>query len=125
MATSNGPGENEPGRYDAKHPEDDLERRKRELEAKIAARRPVQKPDEDGPRTGGMAGLGYALRLSSEFVAGVVVGAVIGWIIDRLAGTTPWGMIVFLLLGFCAGVLNTMRSAGLVAEHRIRKPGDE
>jgi ATP synthase protein I len=40
------------------------------------------------------------LKLSSEFIAGVAVGAGLGWVIDRLAGTSPWGLIVFLLLGF-------------------------
>jgi ATP synthase protein I len=60
---------------------------------------------------------GYAkgFRLSSELVAGVVVGAGIGWLIDRWLGISPWGLIIFLLLGFAAGVLNVMRSAGLVA----------
>jgi len=64
-----------------------------------------------------MGGMAYALRLSSEFIAGIVVGAAIGWLIDRWAGTSPWGLIVFLLLGFGAGVLNVLRSAGKVAEH--------
>ena len=60
---------------------------------------------------------GYAkgFRLSSELVAGVVVGAGIGWLIDRWFAISPWGLIVFLLLGFAAGVLNVMRSAGLIA----------
>ena len=53
--------------------------------------------------------------LSSELVAGVVVGAVIGWGFDRLLSTSPWGLIVFLLLGFTAGVINVMRSAGVAA----------
>jgi len=59
---------------------------------------------------------GYArgFRLSSELVAGVVVGAGIGWLIDRWLGVSPWGLIIFLLLGFAAGVLNVMRSAGLI-----------
>jgi ATP synthase protein I len=52
-------------------------------------------------------------RLSSELVAGVVVGAGLGWLLDRWLGTTPWGLMVFLLLGFAAGVLNVMRSAGV------------
>ena len=34
--------------------------------------------------------------------------------IDRLAGTSPWGLLVFLLLGFAAGVLNLIRAAGVV-----------
>lgn len=60
---------------------------------------------------------GYArgFRLSSELVAGVLVGAGIGWLIDHWLGVSPWGLIVFLLLGFAAGVLNVMRSAGLIA----------
>jgi ATP synthase protein I len=45
----------------------------------------------------------------------VLVGAGLGWLIDRLLGISPWGLIVFLLLGFAAGVLNVMRSAGLSA----------
>ncbi len=60
---------------------------------------------------------GYArgFRLSSELVAGVLVGAGLGWLLDRWLGISPWGLIVFLLLGFAAGVLNVMRSAGLIA----------
>ncbi len=59
---------------------------------------------------------GYArgFRLSSELVAGVLVGGGIGWLIDHWLGIAPWGLIVFLLLGFAAGVLNVMRSAGVV-----------
>jgi ATP synthase protein I len=59
---------------------------------------------------------GYAkgFRLSSELVAGVLVGGGIGWLIDHWLGIAPWGLIGFLLLGFAAGVLNVMRSAGVV-----------
>ena len=95
----------------------DLARRSRDLDAAIAARRPAARNgDETRPGSGGMAGFGQALKLSSEFIAGVAVGAGLGWLIDRVAGTSPWGLIVFLLLGFAAGVLNVLRSAGLIAE---------
>ena len=63
-----------------------------------------------------MTGVGAALKLSSEFIAGIAVGVGIGWVIDRWAGTSPWGLIVFLLLGFGAAVLNVLSSAGVVAE---------
>jgi ATP synthase protein I len=52
-------------------------------------------------------------RLSTELVAAVLVGAALGWVVDRWLGISPWGMIVFLLLGFAAGVLNVMRAAGV------------
>ena len=76
------------------------------------AGRPSEGPDEDRAATA--SGYAKGFRLSSELVAGVVVGAGLGWLIDRLLGISPWGLIVFLLLGFAAGVLNVMRSAGVV-----------
>lgn len=54
-------------------------------------------------------------RLSSELVAGVLVGAGLGWLIDRWLGSLPWGMFVFALAGFTAGVLNVMRQAGVAS----------
>lgn len=120
MADKNRPdGTGETGRgkqHEADIRDDDLERRRRELGASLATRRPDRLEGKDDAKAGSVAGYGQALKLSSEFIAGVVVGAGIGWIIDRLAGTSPWGLIVFLLLGFGAGVLNVMRSAGVVAE---------
>jgi len=65
------------------------------------------------------AGLTLAFRLGSEFVAGVLVGAGLGWGIDYVFGTSPWGLIVFLLLGFGASIMNMMRAAG---ETGRRKP---
>ena len=57
--------------------------------------------------------LARGFRLSTELVAGVLVGAFIGWALDKWLGISPWGMIVFLLLGFAAGVINVMRAAGV------------
>jgi ATP synthase protein I len=59
-------------------------------------------------------------RLSSELIAGVVVGALIGWGLDRLLSTTPFGLIVFVLVGFAAGVLNVIRSAGVAPDRTGR-----
>lgn len=64
--------------------------------------------------------MAVGLRLSSELVAGVLVGALLGWGFDRLLSTSPWGLIVFLLLGFTAGVMNVMRSAGAMAKQSER-----
>jgi ATP synthase protein I len=81
--------------------------------ARNQARRPSESPGVDRATTA--SGYARGFRLSSELVAGVVVGAGIGWLIDRLLGVSPWGLMIFLLLGFAAGVLNVMRSAGVVA----------
>jgi ATP synthase protein I len=64
--------------------------------------------------------MAVGLRLSTELVAGVLVGALLGWGFDRFLSTSPWGLIVFLLLGFTAGVMNVMRSAGAMAKQSER-----
>ena len=67
---------------------------------------------ESGDRAARTSAMALGFRLSSELVAGVVVGAAIGWGFDRLLSTSPFGFIVFLLLGFVAGVVNVVRTAG-------------
>ena len=58
------------------------------------------------------------LRLSSELIASVVAGALLGWGVDHLLPTSPFGLIVFFLLGFVAGVFNLVRSAGGAPHNR-------
>jgi ATP synthase protein I len=71
--------------------------------------------EDSAARASGMA---RGFRLSSELVAGVVVGAAIGWGIDRLLSTSPFGFIVFFLLGFIAGLINLVRAAGVMSRNR-------
>jgi len=47
----------------------------------------------------------------SEFVAAIIVGGGLGYLLDMFLPTRPWGLIVLLLLGFAAGVLNVVRAA--------------
>ncbi|MGI8570560.1 MAG: AtpZ/AtpI family protein [Methylocella sp.] len=65
-----------------------------------------------GPSPASMGNaMGLAFRVLSEFVAAVIVGAVIGWWIDRVAGTTPAFLVTFLLMGAAAGFWNVYRIA--------------
>lgn len=107
--------------------DDELESRRRRLEAALAEKRTGGFEGEGKAKAGSLAGYGQAFKLSSEFIAGIAVGAGIGWAIDHFAGTSPWGLVVFLLLGFCSGVLNVLRSAGMVAgfEQNGRKTGSK
>lgn len=129
MASNDGPGETGrtgPGKIGSTSGRDgDLERRRRQLDATLASRRPAGGDEAEQPKSSGMAGFGNALKLSSEFIAGILVGVGLGWAIDHWAGTSPWGLIIFLFLGFGAGVLNVLRSVGKVAEAGIRKPDDK
>lgn len=60
--------------------------------------------------------LGIAGRLTTDLVAGVVVGGGLGWGIDWLFAqigyqTKPVFLIVFFMLGAAAGIRNVMRTA--------------
>jgi ATP synthase protein I len=54
---------------------------------------------------------GAAFKFAAELVVGVVVGGGLGWLLDRQFGTAPWLMIVLVILGFAAGLLNVVRAA--------------
>jgi ATP synthase protein I len=73
---------------------------------------------EGGDEAARASAMARGFRLSSELIAGVVVGAVIGWGFDHLLSTSPFGLIAFFLLGFVAGVVNLVRSAGVGPRNR-------
>lgn len=97
---------------------EELELRRRNLESKLVSKGAGRKAGSQDKGTETASGVAQAMKLSSEFIAGVLVGAGLGWLADRFLGTSPWGLIILLLLGFCAGTLNILRSAGHVAENR-------
>ena len=55
--------------------------------------------------------LGNAFKLGTELVAAVVVGTIIGFILDSWFDTKPWLIIIFFFLGTAAGILNVIRTA--------------
>ena len=55
--------------------------------------------------------LGTAFKMSTELVAAVVVGTIIGFILDNWFGTKPWLILIFFFVGVVAGILNVVRSA--------------
>jgi ATP synthase protein I len=55
--------------------------------------------------------MGGAFKLSTELVSAVVVGTIIGFILDSWFDTKPWLIIIFFFLGTAAGILNVIRTA--------------
>ena len=105
--------------------DDSLDERRKRLADELAK---VKAEDEADVRAETNAaenrkGFAMAVKLSSEFISAIVVGAMLGYLLDYFVGTTPWGMIV-LLLGFCAGVLNVLRSTGAVAKPPLLEKAD-
>lgn len=58
-------------------------------------------------------GASYALgnRVLAELLGGMVGGALIGWVLDRLFGTSPWLLLVLLFLGIVVAFRNIIRLA--------------
>jgi len=103
----------------------------RDLDAKLREARDRQ--ERRAGKTGGrraqdMSGVGLALRLGVDFVAGVVVGVGIGLLLDWWMGSSPAMLILFVLLGAAAGTFNVFRTAsgqgGAVGYRQAREKAD-
>lgn len=90
------------------HPHQDLDKLEARLRvAQSAARN--SRPDggpEDEPKESSAA---LAFRVGVELISAVAVGLGIGWLLDTWLDTRPWLMLVFILLGGAAGILNIFR----------------
>ena len=74
----------------------------------VKARR-APPPSGDGRARG--EAFAKAFRFVAELIAGVGVGGFIGWALDRQFGTAPRLLVVFVTLGFAAGLTNVTRAA--------------
>ena len=55
--------------------------------------------------------MGAAFKMSTELVSAVVVGTIIGFILDNWFGTKPWLILIFFFVGVIAGIMNVVKSA--------------
>ena len=55
--------------------------------------------------------IGTAFKLSTELVSAVVVGTIIGFILDKTFDTKPWLILIFFFVGVIAGIVNVFKSA--------------
>lgn len=83
----------------------EIERKLSEEKNKSPDRSDLERAGDDYAKS--PAALGF--RLSADFLSAVLVGGALGLGLDKIAGISPFGLIVFLLLGFAAGVLNALR----------------
>lgn len=64
-----------------------------------------------GGLASGGAGAEAGYRVLGELLGGVLGGLGLGWVLDRVAGTTPWGLIGGVVIGLAAAVWLVARSA--------------
>jgi ATP synthase protein I len=89
--------------------DDPFRERLKRLEERIEA---AQKPKADtGRGRGSVDGSALGWRMVTELLAGIALGLALGYGLDSLLGTLPLFLVVFVLLGFAAGVRTMMRSA--------------
>lgn len=100
-------------------PDAELAARLKRLERRLEETGPRGSARDPGAGAGGSSPIGAAIRYSAEFAGGPIVGAGLGFALDKGLGVSPWGMVVFLALGFAAGVYNVLRSSGF-----LRPAGD-
>jgi ATP synthase protein I len=84
---------------------DDLNERIAKAQAELKAQQRPPANSVTGP------GMGLGFRMAADFVAAIIVGALLGYGIDALLHSSPWGLIVCLMLGFITGVWNVVRTA--------------
>ena len=81
---------------------------KERLKDRLKNARKKLKVEKENPHT---SNIGQAFKLSTELVAAVLVGTIIGFILDNWFDTKPWLIIIFFFVGVVAGILNVIRSA--------------
>ena len=81
---------------------------KERLKDRLKNARKKLKVEKENPQT---SNIGQAFKLSTELVAAVLVGTIIGFILDNWFDTKPWLIIIFFFLGAIAGILNVIRAA--------------
>ncbi len=79
------------------------------LDAKLRAAKGAEAPTRKFEDHHSQAHLAW--RMVIELVTGIVIGFAIGYGLDSLFGTLPIFLVVFVLLGFAAGVNVMLRSA--------------
>jgi ATP synthase protein I len=87
-----------------------FERRIGQLGSELGRAKAARDPGPQGGDALRGRGMAYGFRMSSELVAAILVGGVVGYVLDRWLGTTPWLFLVFFILGFAAGILNLLRA---------------
>lgn len=80
-----------------------------DFDARLEKARPTKKASGGGDEPPPKLDYGSGLQAGIEVVAGVGVGVLIGWGLDRWLGTMPLFLVVFFMFGAAAGVLNAYR----------------
>jgi len=85
-------------------PEDQFKTRLKIAKNKVKSRKSSKNEESS-------SNMGTAFKMSTELVSAVVVGTIIGFILDNWFGTKPWLILIFFFVGVIAGIMNVVKSA--------------
>lgn len=99
---------------DGKKKSDEMKANLDDLNARVNAAREANEPKQSrGFKE--VSTYGIATRLVAELIAGILVGVFAGWYLDQWLDTKPWLMILLIMIGAAAGIMNVMRAAKQLA----------
>jgi ATP synthase protein I len=91
----------------------ELSEQLRRIDARLSDIR-SERAAEQSPPKGLMAdgtAMARGMKMVSEFIAGIAAGGLIGFLIDKMAGTQPFMLMIGLMFGFAAGLRNLYRAS--------------
>ena len=100
----------------------------RDLASRIASAKRERTIEDNRASTNGppeMSGMARGMRIGTEFIAAILVGAAIGYAIDLGLGTSPWGLLIMFMVGFAAGILNVTRVVTAMNKAAPPPPGSD
>ena len=82
-----------------------------EFKNRLEAAKNKAKVNKNRSDEGSKSSMGTAFKMSTELVAAVGVGTIIGFILDQWFGTKPWLILIFFFIGVITGIMNVVKSA--------------
>ena len=81
------------------------------FKTRLEAAKNKAKDNQNTSADGSKSSMGTAFKMSTELVAAVAVGTIIGFILDQWFGTKPWLILIFFFIGVATGIINVVKSA--------------
>ncbi len=81
------------------------------FKTRLEAAKNKAKANTNNTNEGSKSSMGTAFKMSTELVAAVAVGTIIGFILDQWFGTKPWLILIFFFIGVATGIINVVKTA--------------
>jgi ATP synthase protein I len=105
-------------------PDDDSQEALKRLDERLTAFKAGAAPQGPGDRSA-ESSMADGYRLLGEVIGGILGGLGLGWVFDHFAHTTPFGLVIGLLLGTAASAYTAVKSAGRMGRQSANPPAEK